>query len=76
MDEKEVDMTFKMVKEMMFNKHEYPEDRFNEYRRIIKENLEKIRKQLYKRTPTEVELKHEMKPVKETEEEIENWMDI
>ncbi len=76
MKEKEVDMTFKMVKEMMFNKHEYPKDRFDEYRRFIKDNLEKIRKELYKRTSTEVEVKQEMKPVKETKEEIENWMDI
>ncbi|MBD3155319.1 MAG: hypothetical protein GF368_01540 [Candidatus Aenigmarchaeota archaeon] len=76
MNEKEVDLTFKMVKEMMFNKDKYPKERFDEYRQVIKENLEKIRKELYKRGPTEIEIKRTKKPVIETREEIENWKEI
>jgi ElaB/YqjD/DUF883 family membrane-anchored ribosome-binding protein len=76
MNEKEVDLTFKMVKEMMFNRDKYPKERFDEYRQVIKDNLEKIRKELYKRGSTKTEVKRRKKPVIETREEIENWKDI
>jgi ElaB/YqjD/DUF883 family membrane-anchored ribosome-binding protein len=76
MNEKEVDLTFKMVKEMMFNRDKYPKERFDEYRQVIKDNLEKIRKELYKRGSNKTEVKRRKKPVIETREEIENWKDI
>jgi len=73
MDEKKVELTFNMVKELMFNRAEYPKERFDEYRRAVTENLEEIRKELYKRKrPVEAIVK----PVKETQEEIENWEEI
>jgi hypothetical protein len=76
MNEEEVDLIFKMIKEMMFNRDEYPKDRFDEYRKIIKDGMEKIRKDLYKRKPRNLEENFKSKPVKETKEEIDNWMNI